>query len=57
MITVLNGIGKITVDGKPFTLQKGENILMPAGKPHSVLALDKFKMFLVVVFPLPSKPE
>lgn len=57
MITVLDSVGRITVDGKPFTLQKGESIIMPAGKPHSVLALDKFKMFLVVVFPLPSKPE
>ena len=57
MVTVLDGVGRITIYGKPFTLHKGESVLMSAGKPHSVLALDKFKMFLVVVFPLTSKPE
>ena len=55
MITILDGEGRVTVDGKPFVLHKGESVLMPAGKPHSVFALEKFKMFLVVVFPLIKK--
>ena len=55
MITILDGEGRVIVDGKPFVLHKGESVLMPAGKPHSVFALEKFKMFLVVVFPLIKK--
>lgn len=57
MITVLDGEGKITIDGRPFILHKGETILMPAGKPHAVFAQEKFKMLLVVVFPLPKKSK
>lgn len=51
MITVLEGTGQITIDGKKYVLNGGESILMPAGKPHAVYGLEKFKMFLTVVFP------
>ena len=57
LITVLDGEGRVTIDGKPFMLHKGESVLMPAGKPHSVFALEKFKMLLVVVFPLPKNTK
>lgn len=57
LITVLDGEGKITLDGKPFILHKGESILMPAGKPHAVFAQEKFKMFLAVIFELPLKAK
>lgn len=57
MITVLDGEGRITIEGKPFVLHKGESVIMPAGKPHAVFALEKFKMFLVVVFPLPKNQK
>ncbi|MCK9437080.1 MAG: cupin domain-containing protein [Synergistaceae bacterium] len=57
MITVLDGEGRVTIDGKPFMLHKGESVLMPAGKPHAVFALEKFKMLLVVVFPLPKNTK
>lgn len=57
MITILDGEGRVIVDGKPFVLHKGESVLMPAGKPHSVFALEKFKMFLVVVFPLIKRTD
>lgn len=52
LITVLDGEGRITIDGTSFILHKGQSILMPAGKPHSVFAQEKFKMFLTVIFPL-----
>jgi len=51
MVLVLDGTGQITIDGTNYTLKAGESIIMPAGKPHAVYALEKFKMFLVVVFP------
>ena len=35
-----------------YILKAGETIIMPAKKPHSVHAVEAFKMMLVVVFPL-----
>jgi len=51
MITVLEGTGEITIDGKKYTVKAGESIVMPAKKPHAVYAPEQFKMFLTVVFP------
>lgn len=50
-VTALEGRGKITIDDQSFELAKGQSIVMPAGHPHAVSALDDFKMLLVVVFP------
>lgn len=51
MVTILQGVGKITVDGKEYILKQGETLIMPANKPHSVYGQEAFKMLLVVVFP------
>lgn len=51
MVTVLEGTGKFTVDGKEYTLNANETLIMPAKKPHAIFAEQAFKMFLVVVFP------
>lgn len=52
MVTVLEGTGKFTVDGKEFVLREGETLVMPAGKPHAVYGQETFKMLLTVIFPL-----
>ena len=52
MVLVLEGIGQFTVDGKEYILNQGETLVMPAKKPHSVHAVEAFKMMLVVIFPL-----
>ncbi len=51
MVMVLDGKGKITIDGKDHEVTAGQTIVMPAGLPHAVYALEPFKMFLIVVFP------
>ena len=51
LVIALEGEGEIVIGGEPFQLRAGESILMPANKPHSVSAVEPFKMFLVVVFP------
>ena len=53
MVTVLDGTGEITIDGKKYAVRKGDSIIMPAGKPHAVYAAERFKMFLTVIFPSP----
>jgi quercetin dioxygenase-like cupin family protein len=50
MVTVLDGKGRFTIDGKEYFCSTGESIVMPAGKPHAVYAPEDFKMLLTVVF-------
>ncbi len=50
LVTCLDGVGKITIDGVDYILNEGESIVMPAGHPHAVYAQENFKMLLVVVF-------
>lgn len=52
MVTVLEGTGKFIVDGKEYILNAGESVVMPTRKPHSVHAIESFKMQLTVVFQL-----
>ena len=49
-VTCLDGVGKITIDGKDYELHEGESIVMPARHPHAVIGQEQFKMLLVVVF-------
>jgi quercetin dioxygenase-like cupin family protein len=51
LVLALDGKGTVTVDGKSYVLEAGESIVMPSELPHAVYAEEKFKMFLVVVFP------
>ena len=49
-VTCLDGVGRITIDGKAYELHEGESIVMPARHPHAVFGQEQFKMLLVVVF-------
>jgi quercetin dioxygenase-like cupin family protein len=49
MAYVLEGESEITISGEKFNLKKGEMIMLPAGKPHSVSALSKFKFLLTMI--------
>lgn len=51
MVTVLEGTGRLTVDGNEHILKSGETLIMPAKKPHAVFAVENLKMMLTVVFP------
>jgi quercetin dioxygenase-like cupin family protein len=49
MVYVLDGRVKITISGKPFNLNQGEMIIMPANKTHALKAITMFKMLLVMI--------
>jgi len=51
MVLVLDGQGKITIDGTAHFLSAGECIVMPSQTPHAVFAEERFKMLLIVFFP------
>ncbi|MCO7173207.1 cupin domain-containing protein [[Clostridium] scindens] len=50
MVTVLEGTGRFTIDGREHILKAGQSIVMPARKPHAVFGEERFKMLLMVVF-------
>jgi len=49
LVYLLDGEAEVTISGKPFRLCIGDTITMPAGEPHSLKALKRFKMMLVMV--------
>lgn len=49
LVHIIDGQVEITISGKPFIVKVGEMIIMPASKPHSLKALEKFKMLLVMI--------
>ena len=46
---ILEGEAEIKLSGKINHLKKGEMIIMPAGEPHSVKAMGRFKMLLTMI--------
>ena len=49
LVQVLEGETEILISGKSHQLQAGDIILMPAGQPHAVKALKRFKMILTLI--------
>ncbi len=49
MVHILDGEAEITIAGIPRQVSAGELIIMPAGKPHSLKAIKRFKMMLIMI--------
>lgn len=49
LVQVLEGEIEIMISGQLYRLQDGEMILMPAGQPHALRALKRFKMILTMI--------
>lgn len=49
LVHILDGRAEIRISGKPFGLQTGEAIIMPADEPHALKALTPFKMLLTMI--------
>ncbi|QXE89591.1 cupin domain-containing protein [Geomonas subterranea] len=48
-VQVLDGEAEINIEGTTHTVSAGEIIIMPANKPHSLRAVKRFKMLLVMI--------
>jgi len=46
---LLEGEAEISIAGQSHHLHGGERILMPAGQPHALKALKRFKMILTMI--------
>ena len=49
LVHVLDGKAEITIGEDRFRVGAGEIIVMPAGKPHALKAVKRFKMMLVMI--------
>ncbi len=49
LVQVLEGEAENMVSGKSHHLQGGEMILLPAGQPHALKAIKRFKMLLTMI--------
>ena len=49
LVNIIDGRAEVSISGKLFTVKEGEMIVMPANKPHSLKAVEKFKMLLVMI--------
>ncbi|MBI4397034.1 MAG: cupin domain-containing protein [Elusimicrobia bacterium] len=49
LVLVTEGEGEISISGRPHRVKAGEMLLLPAGKPHAVAAVERFKMMLVMI--------
>jgi len=49
LLHVLEGGAQVTVAGEMNEITEGEVIVLPAGKPHAVRALKRFKMLLTMI--------
>ncbi len=49
LVYVIDGVAEITISGHPIRVSAGEMIIMPAHEPHALLALEPFKMLLVMI--------
>ena len=49
IVQCVEGKVEIIIDKKPYILEEGQTIIMPANIPHAVNALEKFKMLLTMI--------
>ncbi|MBI5701391.1 cupin domain-containing protein [Candidatus Saganbacteria bacterium] len=49
IVNVLDGTAEVSISKKPHILNAGDMIIMPANEHHSLKAIDKFKMLLIMI--------
>jgi len=48
-VYIVDGEAEVTISGNVHLLRTGEIIIMPADEPHSLKAIKRFKMLLVMI--------
>jgi len=49
LVIAVEGAAEITIGGTPHHLAAGQVLRLPAGRPHALRALARFKMLLVMI--------
>lgn len=48
-VLIVDGVAQLTVGGTAHEVKTGQLFIMPASVPHSVRALERFKMLLIMI--------
>jgi quercetin dioxygenase-like cupin family protein len=49
LVMVTDGEVDIEIAGEGFKVRQGETIILPAGRPHALRAVTRFKMLLTMI--------
>jgi quercetin dioxygenase-like cupin family protein len=49
IVNIIEGETEVTISGKAIVARAGEIVIMPANQPHSLKAVTKFKMILIMI--------
>lgn len=49
LVSVLDGEAEVAISEKIYRIKEGEMIILPANKSHSLKAIKKFKMMLIMI--------
>lgn len=49
LVYIFGGKAEISIAGNKHCLKEGDTIIMPADKPHSLKAIERFKMLLIMI--------
>ena len=49
VVYILDGEAQVCISKDKYNLKKGQIIIMPANKPHSLKATERFKMALIMI--------
>jgi quercetin dioxygenase-like cupin family protein len=49
LVQIVEGEAEITISGRAHQVKQGEMIHMPAGEPHALKAVSRFKMILTMI--------
>jgi len=49
LVQIIDGEAQIRIAGKPVRAKKGEMLILPAGRPHALKAVKRFKMLLTMI--------
>lgn len=49
LVLVVDGESEITISGTPHRVGAGQLLKLPAGQPHALKAVTRFKMLLVMI--------
>ncbi len=49
IVEVVDGLADVIIDGQSNIVRAGETIIMPANIPHAIVAVEQFKMLLIMI--------
>lgn len=49
LVQIVEGEAEVTISGKAHLVKEGEVITIPANEPHSLKAVNRFKMILTMI--------